>query len=95
MADQDYSAYWLRHPDELQRMEQTALFGQQFDVAKVTGDWRRLLALARYARMWRMPLLECKARKLADKHMPKCEKEYLEVLMWPGRENMDDKKDGE
>lgn len=89
MAEQDYSAYWRRHPEIYRRIECTAVFGSQFDYAVARGDWRWLLALARYARMWQMPVLERKAQKLAEKYMPECEKNYLQVLMWPGR------KDGE
>jgi hypothetical protein len=85
MAEQDYSAYWRRHADVLQRIEQTAMFGAQFDYALAREDWRWCLALARYARMWMMPILEQRARRAAERFMPDVEKQAQDVLTWPGR----------
>ena len=85
MDEQDYSAYWKRHSDLFIRLERTAMFGQQFEYAVGRGDWRWCQALARYARMWKMPVLEQRARRAAERFMPEFEKQVLDVLTWPGR----------
>ncbi len=80
MSEVDYSAYWKRHPDLLKRVELVALYGHHYDHAAERQDWRVLLALARWARVWNMPGLERKAKCQAMKLIPKNEREILEVM---------------
>lgn len=59
------SEYWRKHPELHRRVEMTAFFGRHYDEAKRQQDWRRLLALARWARIFGMPVLERRAEQMA------------------------------
>lgn len=78
--DKTYAAYWRRHPDEHKRLEMTIFWAKHYDYAVDRQDWRCLMALERWAKVFGMPLLAGKARRSARQIMPKKELQILEVL---------------
>lgn len=62
----------------------TVFFGKNYDAAVYQEDWRRLLALARWARIWKMPILDERALRTARKFMPEREKLIYGVVSREG-----------
>ncbi len=79
-AEVNYDAYWRRHPAEAERVERTAFFGRRYDYAVERCDWRALMALARWSRVFNFPILENRARRAAMQAIPSGEKDRLEVF---------------
>lgn len=77
---QGYHDYWKRHSAAAYRLEMTVFFGRNYDRAVQSEDWRRLLALERWARIWKFPILADRARRAAKRYINPKEQKVLEVL---------------